>query len=146
VTTQKMFLTMHPRPTTMWITSSSLPPKQARHFKRRSPGGWLIQGFDKILMDFGSSPPRPHTATYGSKTHISPALAVGGKLTKRVLGSFACLGGSARQGVLGLARLCDVTQRLPRWLNDPPLKGVRSSYAFASIMRHNRVEGVKGWL
>lgn len=132
MTTQKMFLTMHPRPTTMWITGSSKAPSLARQHCQR-PGGRLIQGTGQFLLGAGKHPTKKHTATYGSKTHISPALAVGGKLTKRVLGSFACLGDGARSGrVLAGYRPGDVTRRLPGCRMTRPYWGKVESRLFLS--------------
>jgi hypothetical protein len=75
----------------IWITGSSEAPSLARQHCQR-PGDRLIQGSGDFLLGAGKHPTKTHTANHGSNTHATPALAVGGKLTKRVLGSFACLG------------------------------------------------------
>lgn len=65
---------------------------------------------------------------------VLAALAVGGKLTKRVHGSIECHGGWSMSGMgwYVVAASRDVTQRLPRWRMTRPIKRLRESYAFAS--------------
>lgn len=85
-------------------------------------------------MDVGKHPTKKITACHGSKAHAMPALAVGGKLTKRVHGSLECRGGWSMSGMgwYVIAASRDVTQRLPRWRMTRPLKRLMDSYAFAS--------------
>lgn len=123
--------------TTIWITGSKAPSLVSRIPAMGQPvNPWPDSFF------VAGNPPKRISPAYRSNTYALAALAVGGKLTKRVLGSFACLGDGARSGrVLAGNRPGDVTRRLPGCRMTRPNRGKVEVCLFPNNATQSRCRG-----
>lgn len=122
----------------IWITGSKAPSLVSRIPAMGQPvNPWPDSFF------VAGNPPKRISPAYRSNTYALAALAVGGKLTKRVHGSFECREAFARlQGASRwVACQRDVTPKLPRCQMTRPNRGKVEVCLFPNNATQSRCRG-----